>query len=355
MCQLLALLLCFGDNHFMLEKPNISDKLILSRLEEEYSLRIAELTFLPLGADENTAVYRVVTEAGTTYFLKLRKNFDEIIVNVPLFLKEHGIQAIIAPFETRSKQHYADFGEYKLILYPFIAGQDGFERELTDHHRRILGAALKDIHTAQIPTTLKSLIPRETYSPHWRELLKTFQTRVENTTFDEPSAAKLTDFMKSKKNEISHLVARTEDFASELQSKLLEPVLCHSDFHGGNILASNNEELYIVDWDNPILAPKERDLMFIGGGIDGIWKNKQDEAVFYEGYGKTEIDLFALAYYRYERIIEDLAVICEQLLSTEGGGADRERSIGWFMSNFEPGSTIEIARETDKLLSKINY
>ena len=53
----------------MLEKPNISDVLIISRLEAEYDLRVAELAFLPLGADENTAVYRVLTEAETTYFL----------------------------------------------------------------------------------------------------------------------------------------------------------------------------------------------------------------------------------------------------------------------------------------------
>jgi len=111
------------------------------------------------------------------------------------------------------------------------------------------------------------------------------------------------------------------------------------------------ENLYIVDWDNPLLAPRERDLMFIGGGIDEIWQSVREEAVFYEGYGTTDIDLSVLRYYRYERIIEDLAVICEQLLLTDEGGADRERSVGWFRSNFEPGNTIEIAYETEKLLS----
>ena len=87
--------------------------------------------------------------------------------------------------------------------------------------------------------------------------------------------------------------------------------------------------------------------MFIGGGIDNIWKSQREEAVFYAGYGKTEVNMSALAYYRYERVIEDLAVTCEQLLLSDEGGADRERSYGWFMSNFEPGSTIDIARNTD--------
>ena len=72
--------------------------------------------------------------------------------------------------------------------------------------------------------------------------------------------------------------------------------------------------------------------------------------MFYEVYGETEINITALAYYRYQRVIEDLVVTCEQLFLTDEGGADRERSLGWFTSNFEPGQTIEIAEKTDKLL-----
>jgi spectinomycin phosphotransferase len=341
--------------NFMLEKPNIPDELIVSHLQEQYGLQVAQLEFLPLGADLDTAVYRVITEDGTDYFLKLRKGFDEIIVTVPLFLKSQGVDEIIVPFETKSKQYWADFGEYKMILYPFIEGQDGFDRELTDHHRRTMGAALKRIHTSQIHPELKRLIPKETFSPKWRENLKSSQTLIENKSFDDPTAAKLAKFMKSKQNEINHLVKRTEELASELQQQALELVLCHTDVHGGNILIRTDGQLpilYIVDWDNPSLASKERDLMFIGGGIDNIWKSEQEEAVFYGGYGKTEINLYAFAYYRYERIIEDLAVMSEQLLLSNEGGADRARAYGWFISNFEPGQTIEIARNTDEL-SKI--
>jgi spectinomycin phosphotransferase len=334
----------------MLEKPDIVDELIISRLQEEYGLYIARLDFLPLGADLGTAVYRVVTELGTSYFLKLRKGFEEITVTVPLFLKSRGIQEIIAPFEKKSKDAWANCGDYKMILYPFIEGKDGFERELTDQHRKTLGAALKGIHKAQIPPDLKSRIPQETFSPQWRESLRSFQTLVENKASDDPTAAKLAQFMKSRQDEINRLITRTEGLAAELQSQPLDFVLCHTDIHGGNILISEEDKLYIVDWDNPLLAPKERDLMFIGGGIDNIWQNARDEAVFYEGYGEPNINLSALAYYRYERVIEDLAVICEQLLLSDEGGADRERSYGWFTSNFEPGQTIEIAEKSYKLL-----
>ena len=193
----------------------------------------------------------------------------------------------------------------------------------------------------------RRLIPQENFSPQGRESVKSLQALVETKTFDDPVAAKLAEFMKSKRDEITRLIRRTEELATKVQSQPLDLVLCHTDIHGGNILISDRDELYIVDWDNPILAPKERDLMFIGGGIDEIWKTEREEAVFYEGYGKTEINLSVLAYYRYERVIQDLAVIGEQLLLTNEGGADRERSFGWFTSNFEAGQTIEIADKTD--------
>jgi spectinomycin phosphotransferase len=336
----------------MLEKPNISDELIISRLQEEYNLRVAELIFLPIGADSRTAVYRVVADDSMVYFLKLRKNFNEVVVCAPMFLRDSGVKEIIVPFETKSKHLWADFGDYKIIiLYPFIEGKDGFEVELTDDQRRHLGAAFRKIHTAQIPPALREMIRKETFSSEWLEDMKRYQAQVENETFGDPTAAELAEFMKSKQNEITRLVKLAEQLASELRSKQLELVLCHSDIHGGNILISHRGELYIVDWDDPILAPKERDLMFIGGGIDGIWKSKPEEAVFYEGYGNTAINIPALTYYRYERVIEDLVVICDQLLLTDQGGADRERSLGWFRSNFEPGSTIEIANKTYQLLS----
>jgi spectinomycin phosphotransferase len=330
----------------MLTKPNIPDELIVSRLQEEYDLRVAEFSFLPIGADSRTAVYRVVADAGTPYFLKLRRNFNEIIVRVPMFLRDSGVQEIIGPLETKSRQRWGDFNEYKLILYPFIEGKDGFEREMTDQHRRTLGAAFRKIHGAQVPPELKESIRKETFSAEWRDDMKSYQAQVEKKVFAEPTAAKLSEFMRSRQREIIRLVQRAEELAKNLQSRQSELVLCHTDIHGGNILIGHTGALYIVDWDDPILALKERDLMFIGGGIDEIWKTKREVDIFYEGYGEAEIDLLALAYYRYERVIEDLVVICEQILSTNEGGADRERSYGWFTSNFEPGQTIEIADKT---------
>ena len=331
----------------MLEKPNIPKELIIARAQEGYDLFVAELTFLPIGADLRTAVYRLISDDGISYFLKLRKKFHEVIVRAPVFLHQHGVQEVMIPYPTKSKQYWADFGDYKIILYPFVEGKNGFEVDLTDQQKQTLGAALKRIHSIQVPPELRQLIRKESFNLGWRESMREYQAQAETDTFMEPTAAKLAEFIRSKQSEITRLVERSQQLASQLQPEKLDPVLCHSDFHGGNILISDIGELYIVDWDDPMLAPKERDLMFIGSAIDDLWESQRDIDLFYRGYGKTKVNRPALAYYRYERVIEDLAVICDQLLLSDEGGADREQAYRWFTSNFEPGSTIEIAERTD--------
>ena len=74
-----------------------------------------------------------------------------------------------------------------------------------------------------------------------------------------------------------------------------------------NVLLDGNESIYIVDWDDPIMAPKERDLMFIGGGVANVWNKLYEEQLFYEGYGLTDINTTISAYYRNERIVQDIA------------------------------------------------
>ena len=70
----------------MLDKPDLPDQLIISRVQAEYRLDVTPVTFLPIGYDMNTAVYRVDTPDGTKYFLKLRKgDFTPITVAMPLF------------------------------------------------------------------------------------------------------------------------------------------------------------------------------------------------------------------------------------------------------------------------------
>lgn len=92
----------------------------------------------------------------------------------------------------------------------------------------------------------------------------------------------------------------------------------------------------MVDWDEPMMAPKERDLTFIGGGVANVWNQVHEEQSFYRGYGRTEVNLTILAYYRHERIVEDIAIYGHALLLTRAGEEDRSEMYKQFIDMFKP-------------------
>lgn len=331
----------------MLEKPNLDDDRLIACLRDEFGVDVHTVAFLPIGADFNTAVYRAYAE-GQDYFVKLRRGgFNDVTVAVPRLLHERGVAEIISPLKTKTGALWAALDEYAVLLSPYIAGLDGAEAGLTDEHWRQFGRALKGLHTTDLPPALAARIPRETFTGHWREQVKGFQEQVERETFTDPSAAGLAALLRDNRNSVTELVERAERLAAELKERMPAFVLCHADAHIWNLLIEPDGRLYLVDWDTLIYAPRERDLMFPGSGLffDGRTPAEQ-EALFYQGYLQTEIDRAALAYYRCERIVQDIAAYCEQLLLTDVGGADRAQSLSQIAHQFTPGQVVEIALET---------
>jgi spectinomycin phosphotransferase len=330
----------------MLEKPDINEGKIISCLRDAYDVETTQIMFLPLGADMDTAVYRVVATTGPDYFLKLRRRFDEVAVAVPKLLSEQGVKEIIVPIETKAGKLWAQMDDYAVILYPFIEGQNGWSTEITNALRVEFGKALRQVHETRLPEALRNRLPQETYNPKWREMVKGFLAQAERELFTDSSAQKLAALLNEQRGVILEMIERAEQLAERLKAQPREYVLCHADIHAGNLLITQSGTFYMVDWDDPILAPKERDLMFIGAWTDNLWRNEQNEAMFYKGYGSTPVDLVALAYYRCERFVQDIAAYCPALLLTEEGGEDREEMVKQVVSQFLPGSVVDVAKRT---------
>lgn len=332
----------------MYDPPDISESRIVEHLSQSYGLRAERVTFLPLGADYNTAVYRVDGVAGA-YFFKLRKgNFEAASLLVPQFLFEQGVKQVIPPIQTAEGALWSRIGGYSCALYPFIEGREGWGVALSPEQWAEFGSALRRVHSAPVPGELRALVRAETFGGAYRTAVRAAMARVEGgETFTDPVSAEMAALMRSHRAEIYHAVERAETLAEVVQRKELPYVLCHADIHAGNLLVTEAGGLYIVDWDNPVIAPKERDLMFIGAGIGGLWDTQREAAQFYEGYGAVEVNRSALAYYRYERIVEDYAAYIEEVLLTEGPGEDRRQGLRYFASNFDEGGVLEIARKTE--------
>lgn len=337
----------------MLEAPDLQNAQIIGCLEAEYGLSVTGIAFLPIGVDVNTAVYRVVTEDARHYFLKLRRrDFSAETVTIPHWLAEAGMQPLIPPVASRiTGALWSELGSFTVILYPFVSGSSGWEVNLSQQQWIELGAGLSALHTAAVPPELMSMIPREAYSSVWRDRVTAFLRQATDQVCDDPITARLADLLNEKRAGIRHIVARAEQLSHVLVRQPPEHCLCHGDFHAGNILVDTKNDVYIVDWDTLILAPRERDLMFIGGGVGGVWNRDHEVKWFYQGYGETYINMVALAYYRYERIVQDIGEICTELLVTNKGGDDRAAMLEQFVSQFEPGNVVEIACVTDQKLN----
>ncbi len=335
----------------MLERPDLPDEQIITCLLENYGLFTVDISFLPLGADFNTSVFRVVAADNETYFLKLRTgSFNGISLRLPDFFNQMGIKQIISPLPTRTGALSLSLGSYNVVLYPFIHGENGFDVDLSDRQWIDFGQSLQRIHSATLPEIISSQIPVWKLSGRWRESLAKTLAGVENGVFDDPLRQQLVAFLRVKRAEILDLIRQADWFATKLRISAESLVLCHSDIHAGNILIEPEGQFFIVDWDDPIWAPKERDLMSIGAGIGGVWNSNREETLFYEGYGPTQIDKNALIYFRYERIIEDLAIFIEDISETPEGGADRQQSFHYLTSSFLPGRVIEIANNSGKIV-----
>ncbi len=333
----------------LLEKPDISDSSIVIRLQQEYGLMPVSISFLPIGVDVNNAVYHIETDQGFEYFLKLRRGLNpDTAVMVPTILKEQGTPFILAPLETASGQLWSRLEDYRMILFPFVWGEDGYHRQLPDDQWENLGICLKSIHSTRLPQQMKRQLERESFSSCWRDEVTAFQHMVSQASFDDPAAIKMAALMRDKQALIGYLVERAGQLSTLLRARSPVLVLCHGDLHPGNLLIPPEGHFYLVDWDNLILSLKEKDLVFIDGDMGGQWCDPARQQLFYRGYGNSLIDWEALAYFRLERIIQDIAAYGEQLLLSSTGGEDREQGYQYFASNFLPHNTIEIALNTDR-------
>lgn len=333
----------------MVVKPFLTEQLITDCLCTHYGIKVSILTLLPLGADMNASVYKAQTGDGSCYFIKLKQGHHHDISIALIELLHHaGIQQIIPPVKTIDGQLIQLIDDFTLVVYPFIEGENGFNCTLTDKQWLTLGETLRKIHEIDVPLKIQHQIRRETYSSKWRDRVRSLYPYLEVEPIDDEMTRKLWTFMRENMQLIHRLVDRAEGLADVVQNTSSKFVLCHADIHGGNVLIDKNNTLYIVDWDDPMMAPKERDLMFIGGGVANVWNKSHEEILFYEGYGKTEIDKTMLSYYRYERIVEDIALYGQDLLLTDTGGADRAEMYEHFIAMFEPNGVIEIAFKSAK-------
>ncbi|HEX6290525.1 MAG TPA: phosphotransferase [Herpetosiphonaceae bacterium] len=330
--------------------PRLTDAAIRAALYAHYSMSITALTFLPIGNDSASFVYRVDAVDGTSYFLKVRAGvgFSPPSLLIPRFIHEQGIAHIVAPLPTTDGAMWVGVDDFALSLYPFIAARNAAKVGLSDQHWRDLGGTLRQIHTSQLPAELRLMIPQERFIPSRRHVLTQLQPVIDSHDLADPIQRALAAFWRERRHDIHALIERADTLGSQLRQATLPRVLCHADLHTWNVLLDSAQQMWIVDWDEMILAPKERDLMFVIGGIGHGLVSPHETTCFLQGYGDVAIDQRALVYYRYAWAVQDMAAYAEEVfVLPDLGEQDRSAAVDGFIDLFAPGNIVAIARASD--------
>jgi len=283
----------------MREQPGIPEERLRTCLLDQYDLTPVTLEFLPVGLDYDAGVYRVVSEQGTAFLLKVTSRpLYEPRCLVPRYLNDQGITSVVAPVPTRSGALWTRVEEWTLIVYPFIDGVASLTG-MTDEEWKEVGIIFHRIHQVMLPPEGFESLRKETFDPaeyaHWVRAFEAQHLHARRGG-NGPSRALRADW-RANQSTIHTAVASLEKLAEVLQSRTLPYVISHADLHPANLLRDQHGHVFVIDWDEVMLAPKERDFIFV---------REPQAGAFFQGYGKREIDWIALAYYLWERVVQDV-------------------------------------------------
>ena len=66
--------------------------------------------------------------------------------------------------------------------------------------------------------------------------------------------------------------------------------------------------------------------------------------LFFEGYGQTEVDALALAYYGYEWVVQEMSDYAERVFLMDDVGAETKAdAVREFRALFAPGDVVDAA------------
>ena len=254
----------------MVTKPNITQNELINLLNESYPLQVKSLTFLPKG--EVSWVYIVESIETTKYLLKIHKAKVLPVERFQLLSDLHekaGINGLTYPLPTKNGALQINILGYPSVIFNYIGGKTAHESKPTDKDYERFGTLLAEIHQA---VKVIDYPVKETFNiPTKDDFLKVLSHldggyRIDGIKKDpfnilKPLCARL-------EKELSAL----ESLQSQLRSSNLDFVLCQGEPSPGNIMVGNDGEPYLIDWDEPIVAPKEKDLLFFSHTIEPVLK-----------------------------------------------------------------------------------
>jgi spectinomycin phosphotransferase len=328
---------------------------IVAALRSGYGIDATALESVHHGKDFAARVYRIRTgdpAKGFAVKVRLPNSPRDVAAAIAAYLADIGLPLVVAPIRSHSGASTVRAGSFWITVYPFIDGRSGFEAGMTVARWRALGSFAARLHSTTLPRELAEVVPRETYRPPEIDTIGRVDAEVREPTIDGPAAHEVREHWQAHRDEILALARHAEALGEAVGQRSLPLVLCHADLHTWNVLVDRSGAPWVIDWDEVVLAPKERDLMFTIGGISTEYVDAAATAHFLEGYGEVDVDALALAYYRHAWAVQDIGGYAARvLLDASANDEQRSEAAQILIGLFRPGEILDLAKRSARDLT----
>ncbi|MEV4658588.1 aminoglycoside phosphotransferase family protein [Micromonospora sp. NPDC049301] len=303
--------------------------LVTGWIRTEFGLDLARLDEVTHGADQRARLWLAHTADGTRYAVKLSGGGTPAGLVVTAHLAGQGVPGIPAPLRTRDGRLYGDREGHRLSVVPWVSDQRALDGPMTDAHWRAYGELLAAVHAVPVTDELLALLPPG--GAAYPEIVATTRAMAERLRDPGaadpagPSVAEMAAVWAASADWLSTLADGVERLATVQRDRPV--VVCHGDPHLGNLLLGPQGQVWLIDWDDAVLAPPECDLMFVTDGVLAFAPITAEQRVaVLTGYGRADVDPARLAWFLAVRALDDLTDWTRQALDPDASAADRGRA-----------------------------
>ncbi len=278
-------------------------KEIRAKIEKEHGLSFVSIEPAPRSFVAQTWF---ASTKENKYFIKIVDKplfIPEIIKSLPVVDAMHkaGITSINWPIQTISEELYTWQGNSLIVIFNYIDAVQSY-----DYSDIVLGELLANIH--KITPQVKVAIPEDNYEYEYKERFESqYHGIITGELATEQLLVELQKILQIHQGRIDMQYQRLSELAQEMTKLNLGKVITHGDA-GGNTLVKNPETLFLIDWDQILLSPPERDM----------WVPSHK---FFAGYRKIIPDFSpnhtSLAFYTLMYYFRSIAHIFAEVISTK--------------------------------------
>jgi hypothetical protein len=211
-----------------------------------------------------------IRAGDNSYFCKIIDRaiwIPKVIASLPALDAIHaaGFDRANYPIKTLDGALYIMVDDALIVLYNTINAVQSY-----DFDPEAFGKLVGEIH--ELTPQINVEMPRERFALKHQHTFEVQFEELLNSTSGDPIMQGLRDVLRRREALIRRHYAALQRLIDQCRHAAFEMVITHGDA-GGNVMMKAPTDLYIMDWDEILLAPAERDL----------WVHDQNPA-FMAGY-----------------------------------------------------------------------